>query len=142
MMVPFFQRTVVCDVFLIVVWISHLLEVAADHRRRLVMLSHSDGLIALATRGYENIAAHEIHEVRTLEEQLRHPCIVVVSTRDMAIRAAFGFFPSYRVRDKRAECLSTEPFRGDGLLLIVEPVAIIVLRTNHHRARGTHRRHS
>jgi hypothetical protein len=132
----------VFDVLLVVVGISNLLEVAADHRGRFVMLGYRHCFIAFVASGYENVSSHEVHEVRALEQQLRHPCVVVVGARDVAVGAALGFFPSHRVRDERAEGLSAESFRGNGLLLIVEPVAVIVLRTDQHRAGGTHRRHA
>src|SRR6266700_601061 len=126
MMVRFFQRTMVVDVLLVVVGISDLLKVAADHGGRLVMLSHRDRFVTVVTSGDEYVPSHEVHEVRALEKQLRHPGIVVVGTRDVAIRATFCFFSAHRMRDKRTEGLSAEAFRRNGLLLIVEPVAVII----------------
>jgi len=104
-----------------------IFEVAADHCGWLVMLSHGDGLIAPVAAGYENVSPHKVHEVRSLKKELRHPGIVVIGTRDMAVGAALGFLPTHSMRDERAEGLSAEAFRGNGLLLVVEPVAVIIL---------------
>ncbi len=60
----------------------------------------------------------------------------------MAVRAHLGLAPSAdRVRVEGRERGAGEPLRGDGLLLRVEPLAVLVLRVDQHRARGADRRH-
>src|SRR6266849_3587892 len=68
MMAGFFQRAMAFDVLPVAVGISDFLEVAADHRGRLVMLGHRDRLITLVAGGDENVPSHEVHEVRALEK--------------------------------------------------------------------------
>ena len=140
MIVGFVELAVSCEMLLVIVGIRDLLKVAANHRRRFVMLGHGHRFVAALSRGHKNIAAHEVHEVRALQQQLRHPGVVVVGARDVAIGAAFGFFGAHGVRHEGAEGLSAETFGGDRLLLVVEPVAIGVLRTDQHGAGGTDRR--
>jgi hypothetical protein len=43
--------------------------------------------------GDVDVATHEVDEVRPLHEKLRHPRVVVVLLRDVAIRTAFVSVP-------------------------------------------------
>ena len=57
----------------------------------------------------------------------------------MAIGACLGFSRAHGVRNERAERLAGKAFGGDGLLRVVEPLAIRVLRTDQNRARRARR---
>ena len=67
--------------------VGKLLQVAADYGLRLVVLGDGDGLEAVAALADVGVAAQEIDEVRALQQQLRHPGVVIVFARDVAIRA-------------------------------------------------------
>src|SRR5208282_1912280 len=74
-----------------------------------------------------------------LEKELGHPGIVVVRRGNVTVAALPGFFRANRVRDESAEGLAGEAFGGNGLLRVIEPLAIGVLRTYEDgagRARG------
>ena len=88
---------------------------------------------------YINVAAHKVHEVGALKQQLRHPGIVIIGGGNVTITALFGFARANSVRNERAECLAGKTRRGNGLLLIIEPLTIRILRTDQHRARRTGR---
>ena len=104
------------------------------------MLGHRHRVKALRALGHVDVAAHEVHEIRALHQQLRHPGVVVALARDVTIGARLGFRGAHRVRIVRAEAEAAEAFRRDGLLHVIEPVAIGVLRADHHRARRARRR--
>ena len=73
------------------------------------------------------------------EKELGHPGVVVVGGGDVAIAALLGFFGANRVRNERAERLAGKAGCGNGLLRVVEPVAVRILRTDEDgagRARG------
>src|SRR6266478_5117789 len=106
------------DVFFVVIGIRDLLEIAADHGGWFVVLGYCYRIESALAVGNENVASHEIHEVRTLQKQLRHPRIVVVGARHVAIRAALGFFAANRMWHKRGKSLPAEAFRRNRLLLV------------------------
>ena len=133
------KLTIVCDKTLEVIGIGDTLKIAAENGFRFVVLSDSDSFKTLVARGDVNVAAEEIHEVGALEEQLRHPSIVVVGGGDMAVAALFGFSGADGVRNEGTESLAGKTFRGDGLLLIVKPIAIGVLRADEYGAGGASR---
>ena len=73
------------------------------------------------------------------KQELGHPGVVVVGGGDVAIAALLGFFGANGVRNECAEGLAGETRCGNGLLRVVEPVAVGVLRTDEDgagRARG------
>ena len=73
----------------------------------------------LCFRWRHRCLAHEVHQVGAQQQQLRHPCIVISASRYVAIGAAFGFLSPDRMRNKRAEGLSAEALRRNGLLLVI-----------------------
>src|ERR1019366_5509105 len=89
-----------------------------------------------------DVTAHEVHEAGPLNQDMRQPGIVITAARHMAIGAAASFFCSHGMRNERTESLSTESFGGDGLLLIVAPVAIRILRTDENGTGRTHWRYA
>ena len=139
-MVRFFQHAPAVDMLFVVIRIRNLLEIASDHCGRFVVFGNGHGFVSLVASGDKNVASHEIHEVRALQQQLRHPGVVVVGARNVTIRAPLGLFSTHRMGNECTESLSTEAFGRNGLLLVVEPVAIAILRTHQYCARGTDRR--
>ena len=115
---------------LVIVGIGHALQVAADDGFRLVVLGRGHGLEALVAVGDVNVAAHVVEQVRALEQQHGHPGVVVALRRDVAIGAVLGFVRAHRVRHVGAERLPAEAFGRNGLLRVVEPVAILILRAD------------
>src|SRR4029077_16060612 len=105
------------------------------------MLRNGDSLKAAFAGSNKHIAPHEIHEVRALQQKLRHPGIVVLRPRYMTVRASLGFLPAHGMRHECRKGLSAEALGRNRLLLVVEPVALAVLRANLHGAGGTTRRH-
>ena len=124
----------------VVAGIGEVLEIAAYYCGRLGTLSDGHGGEALAAVGDVDVLAHEVEEVAALYEQLRHPGVVVAVARDVAVGAAFGLSSANGVRDVGAEGLAAEARRGDGLLLLIEPVAVRVLRADDNCAGTSDRR--
>ena len=122
------------DKFLEIVGIGDALEVAAVNRFGLIVFGDGDGFESAFAGGDVNVAAHEIHEIGALEQELGHPGVVVVGGGDVAVAALFGFFAAHGVRNESAVGLAGKTFGGDGLLRVVEPFAIGVLRTDQHGA--------
>src|ERR1035438_3872262 len=56
----------------------------------------------------------------------------------MTVRASLGFFSTHGVRDESAEGLPAETLRGNRLLLIIDPIAVVVLGTHEHGACRAH----
>ena len=56
---------------------------------------------------------------------------------NMAVAALFGFPGADGVGNESAVTLAGKSRRGDGLLLVIEPVAVRILRTYEDRATGT-----
>jgi len=76
-----------------------------------VVLGNGYRLESMLGGGDVNVAAHEIHEISALQQELRHPGIIVSFGGDVAIAALFGFFGTYRVRHKSGKRLSGEAWR-------------------------------
>src|SRR6185312_1911991 len=122
------------DKFLVVVRVRKLLEVAACDNRRLRARSNGNGRKPSTAVGHIDVLAHEVEEVRSLYQQLRHPCIVVAGSGYVAVGASLGFPSAYSVRNIGAERFAAEAGRGNGLLLVINPVAVAVLRTHNDGA--------
>src|SRR6202041_1889648 len=58
----------------------------------------------------------------------------------MAVGASLGLPSAHRVWNKGAEGLPAETFRRNCLLLVIDPIAVVVLRTHKHGACRAHRR--
>src|ERR1051326_4403355 len=84
------------------------------------------------------VAPEEIHEIGAFEQHLRHPRVVIILLRDMAVGAGFGLASAYRVGVVRIERLAAVALRRDGLLLVIDPLAVGILRTDYDGARGAH----
>ena len=125
---------------LVIVRIGDSLQIAADDGFGLVVFSHRDGFEALLARGHINVTAQEIHEVCALQEELSHPSVVVVLCGDVAIGTLLGFRGAHGVRNKCAEGLAAQSFSRNGLLRVVKPFAIGVLRADENRAGRARRR--
>src|SRR6476646_6673225 len=131
------ECAVMLDELFVVGGVSDALEIAAVNGFRFVVLGDGDGFEAFSARRDVNVASHKIHEVCALQEELGHPGVVVVGGGDVAIAALLRFGGANGVRNERAEGLPGETGSGDGLLRVVEPVAIRILRTNEDGAGGT-----
>ena len=83
----------------VVLRVGELLQVAADYGLRLVVLGDGDGLEAVAALAHVGVAAQEVDEVGALQQQLRHPGVVVVVARDVAIGAGAGLLACARCAD-------------------------------------------
>ena len=102
------QLTILRDEFVEVVGICDALQVAAIDGLGLIVLCDGDSLKSFAARGHIHVTSHEIHEVGALQQELRHPGIVVVRCGNVAIAALLRFLRTHRVRHERAEGLAGE----------------------------------
>ena len=128
---------------LVIVRIRNLLQMTADRCLRLVRLGPDDGVQSVASFADVGVTAEEIHRAGAEAEQLRHPRVVVVVLRKMAVGAILGRADAAGgVRKMRIERLAAVAFGGNGLLLRINPFAIRVLRADHDRARRTNHRHA
>ena len=128
---------------LVVVRIGDLVQMTADRGLRFVRFGPDDGVQSFASFADIGVASEEIHRAGAEAEQLRHPGVVVVVLREMAVGAILRRADAAGgVREMRIERLAAVAFRGNGLLLRINPFAIGVLRTDHDRARGTEHRHA
>jgi hypothetical protein len=82
-------------------------QVAADHGLRLVPLGdrHRDNGTGTSNIG---VVADEVDEIGTLHQQLRHDCVVVVASGQVAINARLGFGLALSMGIVRIECLRAE----------------------------------
>src|ERR1700735_662812 len=120
--------------------VSDALQIAADDRGRLIVFGDDHSVESLRAIGDINVAAHEVQQVRALQQHLRHPGVVVVAIGNVAIVAGLGLLGAHSVRNKSAERSAAETFGGNGLLHVVEPIAILILRADQDRAGRAHRR--
>src|SRR6202142_3756712 len=97
-----------------IIRISKPLQIAADDGRRLVVLRGSNGIKTSCAIGYINVAAHKVDEIRALQQNLRHPCVVVVARGEVAIVAGFLFRGGHRGGNKCAESRSSEAIGRHG----------------------------
>src|SRR6185437_2294444 len=68
--------------------------------------------------------------------------VVVLLLRDVAINTLFGFLGADSMRHVGTERLAAESRRGDGLLLVIKPIALAILGADDNGTGGTGRRHS
>ena len=112
------------------------LQVAADHRLRLVPFGHLHRADALLG-AHPGVQADEVDEVGSLQQQLRHDGVVVVGFRQVAVGAGLGFGLALGVRVVRREGLAGEAAGGDRCLLHVDALAVGVGGRQHQgRARA------
>ena len=133
MFVRFAEFAPALDEFLIVAWVSNLLERAAKHSLRLSTFSGDHRLKRIAGSNVD-VSAHEVDEVGSLQEQLGHPGIVVVALRNVAVSAGLRFGRTHRVGHVRIESLTGVTFSRDSLLLRIDPLAILILRADQNGA--------
>ena len=120
--------------------IGILVHGTANHRLRLIRLSPYDSVQRLLATD-PRIAAKEIDRAGAKSKQLRNPRIVVLGLGKMAVRAIFRRARSAgRVRKVRIKRLPAVSVAAHGLLLRIEPVPVLVLRTDDHRTRRTDHR--
>ena len=63
MSVRFLQLTILLYMLVVIVRVSKSLQIASDHRGRLVMLGHRDRVVPLVARRHIDVTAHKVHEV-------------------------------------------------------------------------------
>src|SRR6266851_275292 len=102
------------------------------------MLGHRDRMVPAFASRQVDIAAFKVHESGAQQHRLSQPGIIVALCGHVTIGTGAGFFRSHSVRDERTECLPAEAFGGNGLLLVVTPTAVRVLRANQYRTGGPH----
>src|SRR5271170_1153811 len=140
MLIRLFQQPAAGDELSVVVWIRELLEVAAgDYRRLCACCDRDSGKAVLAVRDID-VLAHEVQEIRSLYEQLRHPGIIVACCGDVTVRAALCLTSANSMWNVGTESLPAETGRRHSLLCLVDPVAIRILRTDYYGACRAHRR--
>ena len=135
----FFHHAAALDVPGMFLGVGHLVQTAADHRLRLFAFGHRDRLETMVALGHVDVATHEVDEVGSLQEHLRHPSVVAAVGGQMAIRTSLRFALANAVREVWIESLPAQPLGGSRLLLRVEPFALRAPRGNQHRAGGAHR---
>ena len=133
------QRLPVVLVLLEVIGVGVVVQEAADHGLRLVPLGDADGR-DLAVAADPGVVADEVDELRPQAQELRHDRVVVVRLRQVAIRAGLGLGAPFRVRVVRRHRLRAVAGCRDRRLLGVDPLAVDVLRAQHQRRGGAHRR--
>ena len=110
--------------------VGEALQVAALDSGRLRAFRDGYGGEAGFAVGHIDVLAHVVEEVGALDEELRHPGVVITLRGDVAVGALLGFLAAHGVRDVGAEGLAGEAGGRDGLLGLVNPVAVRVLRTD------------
>src|ERR1044072_6380124 len=129
MLVSSFQLTSIAQKFFVVIRVSDLLKRAANYSLGFRMLSGNDHFESIVCCDV-NISSHEIYEVCSLQKQLSQPGIVVVLLRNVTVAAGLCFSCSDGMGNMCIERLSSKPFRRRRLLLRVNPLAVLILRTN------------
>ena len=115
--------------------VSDRVQMTADRRLRFVRFGPDHGVKSFAAFADVSVAPKEIHRAGAESEQLRHPRIVVVCLREMAVGAVLRCADAAgRVREMRIERLAAVTFGGNCLLLRINPFAIRILRADHDRA--------
>lgn len=88
----------------------HLVEAAADDGLWLFSLGHGDRLETGIHLGDVDEAAEEVDEVRALQQQLRHPGVVVVAAGEVAVGAGLRFPLAHAMRKMRIKRLPAVAF--------------------------------
>ena len=92
-------------------------ELASDHGLRLVALGDGDRFEPPRPLRHVDVPPEEVIEVRPQHQDLRHPGVVVVAGRDVAVGAGLRLGGPHGVRHERAEGVTGEALGGDRLLL-------------------------
>src|SRR3546814_10573130 len=100
------------DVQLPIIGIGITVEVAADHRLRLVPFGDA-GRLEAVLHSRPDVESDEIDEIGAEQQQLRHDRIIVVGGRQVAVAALLGFGPPYGMREVRREGLARKARRRD-----------------------------
>ena len=137
--VGFGQPAAIVEMRLVVIGIGVFVQVAADHRLRLVPFgdAHRLDVALLADPG---VVANEIDEIGPEQQQLRHDRVVVVFFGDVAVGAGLGLGAPLGVGIMRRESLARIAGGRNRRLLHIDVVAVDVGRRKHQcRARGDRR---
>ncbi len=90
-MISFLQLPVACDVLAKIFRVRKTLQVTADDRGRLIVFGHGDRIETFGAVSHINVAAHEVQKVSSLQQDLRHPRVVVIAVGNVAIVASLRF---------------------------------------------------
>src|SRR6202011_3082769 len=113
---------------LVVGRVGDAVQMTSDGRLRLICLRPNNSVQSLAAFSDIRVTSKEIHRARAETEQLRHPGIVVVLLRQMAVGTILGRADAARrVGEVRIERLTAVTFRRKSLLLRIDPLTIRVL---------------
>ena len=114
MLVGFVQNRAAFDMFSVIGRVSDLVQMTADGRLRLVRFGPNDGVEPSLPFADVGVTPEEIHRAGAETEQLRHPGVVVVVLREMAVGAILRCADAARgVREMRVERLAAVAFRGN-----------------------------
>src|SRR5204863_5631408 len=92
----------------VIIRISDLVQVAADHGLGLLRFGPNHGVQAFAPFADVGVATKEIHRARPESEELRHPGVVVIVLGEMAVSATLCRADTAGgVREMRIEGLAT-----------------------------------
>src|SRR5438477_224960 len=98
--------------------IGDRMQMTSNDRLRFVRLGPDNGVQTLPTLAHIGIAPEEINCPGPETEQLRHPGVVIIRFRQMAVGAILCRSDTAGgVREMRIERLSAVPFGGKRLLL-------------------------
>src|SRR5437762_3333746 len=98
--------------FSVIIRIRDPVQMTADRGLRFVRFGPNDGVKSFASFADKGVAPKKIHRARAEPEKLRHPRVVVVVLRKMAVGAIFrGADAAGRVWKMRVERLAAVTFR-------------------------------
>jgi hypothetical protein len=121
------QLTASVEMRLVVIGIGVFVQIAADHRLRLVPFGDPYRL-DVALLADPSIVADEIYEIRAEQQQLRHDRIIVVLLGDVAIGAGLGLGAPLGMRVVGREGLARKSGGRNRRLLHVDVFAVDVGR--------------
>src|SRR5215813_4767291 len=125
MMMRFIKVQSTIHVSAVVVGICKPVQIAADYGLWLGPLGHADGFKS-AFFADPCETADKVYKVRPESKKLRHPSIVVILLRYVAIGALLGFLGSHGVGDMRVKSLAAKSRRGNRRLLDINARTIAV----------------
>ena len=135
MLVRVLEFSPVLHVLFVVFGECDLVQRAADDSLRLLALGDDRRVDAVLAAGHPGVPAHEVQVVRPVHEQLRHPGVVVVVARDVAVGALLrSVLAADGVRHVGAEGDAGHALGRDGLLLHVDRFAVVVVGADVDRA--------
>ena len=110
--VGFIENRTAFEMLLVIRGIGDRLKVTSDHGLRFIRLGPNHGVQTFFAFADVGVAAKKIHRAGAEPEELRHPRVVVIVLRQMAVGAILGRADAARrVWKMRIECLTAVAFR-------------------------------